>query len=136
MFPIRGLVALLDKNEDQVLRLVEDGDLLWAFDLSLIPERARSKELRVLAQCAHDYLAGRKSELEWENVARLVLPHDEPILTSLEIQRSCNVSCAHVTALIRRRQLECVSKGHTGPKGSARVTASSFTNFLERRRFF
>jgi hypothetical protein len=136
MFTIRGAVSVLDRNEDKLLTLIENGDLLWAFDLALVPERAHSHELRILPQCVEDFQHGRKSALEWDEVARLVVPHDEPVISSLQIQRSCNVCSAHVTALARRKQLEVVSKGRTGPCGSAWFTTASFLAFLQRRRFY
>ena len=136
MFSIAGLVSVLDRTPDQIRDLIEFGSLLWAFDLSLMPERAVAKELRVLPHCVEDFRAGRVCNLEWNDVARLVTPHDGQILTGVEIQRSVNVSGSHVTALIRRKLIKCVSIPRTGPGGSARVTAASFLEFLKHRRFF
>lgn len=136
MWTIRGLVSALDRNEDKVIELIECGDLAWAFDLSLIPERARRRELRVLPACVEDFLARRACSLEWPEVARLILPHDKPEICAREIQRSLNVSASHVTALIRRKLLKCVSMARPGPTGSALVTTSSFLEFIKARRYF
>jgi len=136
-FTIPGIVSLLDRTPDQVLGMIaETGELLYAFDLSLVPERATRKELRVLPQCVEDFRAGRKCRLGWKDVARLATPHDNPILTGVEIQRTLNVSGSHVTALLRRDLLKSVGKWGPGPTGSPRIPASSFLEFLERRRFF
>jgi hypothetical protein len=40
-----------------------------------------------------DYLRGHTSSLEWADVLRLLLPHDEPILLGTEITRILNVQC-------------------------------------------
>jgi hypothetical protein len=135
MWTIGGLKSLLSRNEDQVLSLIENGDLLWAFDLSLVPERASRKELRVLPACVETFLAGRKCELQWDDVARLIVPHNLLSITSLEIQRSLNVTSTHVGALMRRKLLGRASEARTGPGGSARVMTSAFLDFMKSRRF-
>ena len=135
LLPVCGVVSLLDKDEDQVLRMVDEGDLLWAWDVALQPERARRKELRVLPECVEDHLAGRKCRLEWPDVLGLILPHDRTVLETGEIERPLNVSGTHVFALARRRCLKVARKGRVGPGGSMRVTAFSFVQFLKARRY-
>jgi hypothetical protein len=136
MLTISGLVSVLDSTIDQIRDLIEIGELLWCFDLSLVPERAKKKELRVLSKCAEDFRAGRVCKLEWNDVARLVTPHDGQILTGVELQRSLNVSSSHLIALIRRKFLNCISPPRRGPGGSPRVTTASFLAFLKARRFY
>jgi hypothetical protein len=135
MWTIRGLFTELARNEDEILAMIEDGSLLYAFDLSLEPKLAKQRALRVLPHCVDDFIAGRSCEFEWPAVARLLVPHDHPILTGLEVQHVCNVSCAHVTALIRRKFLTAVKNGRPGPGGSPRITTESFLRFLQDRRF-
>src|ERR1039457_5818270 len=90
ILPVRGVMSLVDKNEDQVLRLIEDGSLVWAFDVALDPKRGRRRELRVLPAAVADYLRGQSCGLEWADVLRLLLPHDEPVILSREITRILN----------------------------------------------
>lgn len=134
MFLIRGLVSLLDRYDDQVLTLIEAGELLWCFNVSLEPDGPR-RELRVLPQCVDDFLAGRPCALDWTGVAQAVLPHDRPFLSLREIERSLNASQAHVTGLMRRNYFKQVTKARHGPNGAALVTPSSFLEFLKARRF-
>jgi hypothetical protein len=66
---------------------------------------------------------------------RLVVDREQEAITGLHIQRICNVSATHVTALIRRKLLVPLSGWRTGPGGSPRILISSFLEFLESRRF-
>jgi hypothetical protein len=135
MLPIRGVVSLLDRDEDAVLRLIEDGDLLWAFDVALQPKRARKKALRVLPQAVDDYRAGRKCALQWPDVQRLLLAGGEQTMPSPSCVRLMNVCQAHVAALLRHRELLVCKDGRRGRGGAALVWTYSFTDFLKRRCF-
>src|ERR1039458_4670366 len=102
LLPVRGVMSLVDKNEVQVLSLIEDGKLAWEFDVSLLgPKRGRSKELRVRRAAVADYLRGQACSLEWPEVLRLLLPHDEPMLLSRDITRILNVSGTHSGTFIQ-----------------------------------
>ena len=78
LLPLRGVCSLIDGNEDQVLALIEEGKLAWAWNVALDPKRGRCRELRILPRCVADYLRGQTCPLEWANVLRVLLPHDEP----------------------------------------------------------
>jgi hypothetical protein len=130
MWTVSGLRSVLGCHENYVVDLVETGRLLWAFDLG---STLRTREIRVLPQCVDDFQAERECDLEWEQVAKLVTPHDKPLVTSLEIQRSCNVTSTHVSTLIGQKQLKQVRKGRTGPGNSAILTSASFLEFLRKR---
>ena len=134
LLPIRALTSILDKDEDRVLHLIEEGELAWSWDVILDPKRARSKDLRVLPKCVADYLNGRKCELKWPEVFGLLLP-DAPTILASEITRILNVSCDHTYHLIDRNQIVACSTRRPGPGGSARVPAKSFIQFLQQRRF-
>jgi hypothetical protein len=134
-FSVRGVMSLIDKNEDQVLALIDEGKLAWAFDVSLLgPERGRTKELRVLPAALVDYMYGRPCELTWASVCRLLIP-DGPIVTSLEIYRMLNVSGDHLYNLVRAKQIIPCSTWGRGPKGKARFATVRFIEFLQARRF-
>ena len=106
-------MSLIDENEDQVLRMVEEGKLAWAWDVTLDPKRARSKELRILPACVADYLRGQACQLEWDDVLRLLLPGGQPVLLTTDIIRVLNVSSTHVYHLIRGKLL--VASGSRPP---------------------
>jgi hypothetical protein len=133
MMPIRGVTSLLDRTEAAVLTLIEDGDLLWAFDVALVPGRARKKALRVLPQCVDDYRTGRKCALKWPDVEQLLLAGGEQLVPNVEIERVLSVCQRHVAALLEHEELLIGHKGRQGPGGSTLVWSYSFTAFLRRR---
>jgi hypothetical protein len=135
LLPIRGVTSLLDRNEDEVLGLIENGSLPWSFDLSLQPERARKKELRVLPASVADFLLGRKCLLEWPDVLNLLLAPNAPTLTTGELTQVLNVSNTHLLALARRKAIEPCSKWRRGPGGSGHFSRQSVINFLSNRRY-
>jgi len=135
LLPVRGVISLVDRNEDQVLRLIEDGTLAWAFDVALDPKRGRNRELRVLPACVADYLRGQACSLEWADVLRLMLPHDGPVILSKDITRLLNVSGTHTYHLARRKLITPRSTWRRGRGGCARFAADSFVEFLKSRRF-
>src|ERR1039457_4852842 len=101
LLPVRGVMSFVEKTEDQVLQMVEDGKLAWAWDVTLDPKRARSKELRILPACVANCLRGQACQLEWDDVLRLLLPGDQPVLLATDIIHVLNVSSTHLYHLIR-----------------------------------
>lgn len=135
LLPLSAVMCLVDKNKDQVLRLIDDGSLLWVWNVSLEPTGARGTTLRVLPACVADHLRGRACQLDWEGVLRLLIPDNEPVLLSKEITRILNVSSEHVYNLARRKLIAPLSTWHRGRGGCARFAAKSFFEFLKIRRF-
>jgi len=134
LFPVRGVMSLVDRNEDEVLRLIKDGSLLWAFDVALDTKHGRSKDLRILPACVADFLRGKTCSLKWADVFSLLLPEASTV-TSIDIYRVLNCSSSHLYNLVRRKQIiPCTTWGR-GPKGKARFAAVRFIEFLQSRRF-
>ena len=78
---IRALVSLLQKRQRQIIEMIEDGRLAWAFEVGLDPSRARNKQLRVLPAAAAAYLRGSSCSLGWDEVLRLLVPGEEAVMT-------------------------------------------------------
>jgi len=136
LLPVRGVMSLIDRNEDQILKMAQSGELLWVFDLSLEPERTQRRELRILPACVADYLLGRKCDLDWATVLDLILPPNNPRLSTEEVTRALNVSNAHVFALARRNLIPpAVSTWRRGPGNSAQFLTADVADFLRGRRF-
>jgi hypothetical protein len=133
LLPLRGVMALVDRNENRVWKLIETGEIAWAFDCALTQRDGRKRELRVLPAAVADYLKGRPCELEWPEVFAVLLP-DGPTVVASEIARILNVSSDHVYHLIERKQIEARPIRRRGPGGSAPVPTTSFIKFLQKRR--
>ena len=134
LIPLRGVVALLGKSKDEVLELIDGGGLLWAWDVALSPKDGRKRELRILPAAVADFLSGRPCSLEWADVCRLLLPHDEPVILSSDISRVLNVSVTHLYDLARRKVLAPCSPWRKGPGGQAKFPTKSVVDFLKSRR--
>ena len=134
LLPVRGVMSLIDQNEDQVLKLIKDGSIAWAFNVALEAKRGRNRHLRILPAAVADFMRGRTCSLKWPDVFGLLLP-DGPIVTSLEIYRMLNVSGDHLYNLVRAKQIICCSTWGRGPKGKARFATVRFIEFLQARRF-
>lgn len=134
LLPVRGVVSIIDKNEDQVLALIEEGKLAWAWDVALDTKRGRRRALRILPAAVADYLRGQTCSLDLADVLRLLLPHDEPVILSRDITHALNISSTHLYALARRKQMVPCSTWRTGPSGCARFPAKNFIGFLKARR--
>jgi hypothetical protein len=135
LLPVRGVMSLIDQTEDQVLSLIEDGQLAWAWDVALDPRLGRARELRILPAAVAEYLRGRTCSLEWPAVLSLLLPHDKPLILGTEISRVLNCCCTHTYALARRKLIVPCSTWRRGPGGAGRFRTDSFVQFLKDRRF-
>ena len=134
LLPVRGVVSLVDRNEAQVLAMIEEGSLLWAFDVALDPKSGHCRELRVLPAAVAAYLRGEACSFDWPDVFSLLVT-DSPTVLAREVSHVLNVSSTHVYNLIGRKALVSCSRQKTGPFGSARIPTDSFAQFLKNRRF-
>ena len=131
---LRAVVALVDKSKDRVLELIEDGSILWTWDVALSPRDGRKRELRILPSAVSDFLSGRQCLLDWEDVLRLLLPRAEPLIRSSEISRILNISGTHLYNLARHKVLSPCSTWRAGRGGYARFQAKTFVDFLKATR--
>ena len=134
LLPVRGVMSLIDRDEDQVLSMIEDGKLAWAWDVALDPKRGRARELRILPAAVACYLRGQACSLEWADVLTLLLPHDGPDILSRDITRILNVSGTHTYHLARRKLIAPRSTWRRGHGECGRFAAKSFVEFLHARR--
>ena len=134
LLPVRGVCSLIEKNEDQVLKLIQDGSIAWAWNVAVNRKRGHSRELRVLPAAVADFMHGRPCKLTFADVFSLLLP-DGPIVTSLEIYQMLNVSGSHLYNLVRAKQIVPCSTWRRGPKGKAQFAVVRFIEFLQARRF-
>ena len=129
------------KSEDEVLVAIEDGQLLWAFNIA--SREAKSRLVRVLAASVQNFVEGKQppemSEVEeWKQVERMIFPTPAPSIPAKEIALAWNCSTTHVINLCDQRLLR-LAKGsprHAGPGGSPLVDYRSVVEFLKTRRIF
>jgi hypothetical protein len=143
--PLVGLWTVLSvtdlKSEDDVLAAIEDGSLLWAFDLKT--KRAKARLVRVLAASVCDFVAGnpppKMTEAdEWRQVQNLIFGAPASSIPAKEIALAWNISGTHMLNLCDEKLLR-LAKGsprHCGPGGSPLVIFQSAVEFLRERRIF
>jgi predicted DNA-binding transcriptional regulator AlpA len=131
LLPVRAVCSIIDRDEDQVLSLLEEGKLAWSWDVGL---SKRTKELRILPAVIGAYLRHEPCSLKWSDVFSLLVP-DSPTILAREVSHILNVSSTHVYNLIKQNALASYSAPRTGPFGSARIPTDSFGQFLKNRLF-
>ena len=139
LMPLSAVEWRLDRHEYEVITMIEEGELLWAFDVRA--PKASHAELRVLTQSVQDYLAGRCSladkdeDADWQRVARLIFP-DQPSIVTGELTRSLSCGRQHAINLVYGRQFRLVpgSAIRPGPGGSPRLETASVAGWLRKRR--
>ncbi len=130
MVDVAAVRAALGVNEDEVLDLIEDGQLAWAWDIST--EAAEKAEVRILARCVREYqmfgdkdrlAGGNPRDITFEEVVQIVFPGHQtrPWVWGRELARAFNCSSDHVLNLIRGGSL-CLLPGHVVPKAVPRST--------------
>jgi hypothetical protein len=138
LMPISAVMWRLDVQEDQVLELIEEGRLAYAFNIAL--DRSRARALRILTESVSDYLKGRvrpadDTPEEFERVARQILPGN-PVILGTDLCRALNCGSTHVMNLTARGAFQTVpgTKWGTGPGGSPRLERGSVLTWLKERR--
>lgn len=124
---IEGLRALTGRTEDDVLYLIEDRQLSFAFDLAL-PGAAR-RELRVWRECL------RRPDATLREAIDAILPAGgQPAvrISSLRLRWVCSPS--HLFNLIRAGCLQEASPEGRRTTQARFVTRASAARFLEERR--
>ncbi|MCX6924556.1 MAG: hypothetical protein NT154_15280, partial [Verrucomicrobia bacterium] len=123
LMPISAVQWRLDLSENEVVALIEEGELLFAFDIRE-PKAVRTAP-RVLTQSVQDFLSGHCSsaddeETEWQNVAKMIFP-DRPTIVTCELARLLNCGRQHAMNLLYARQFKVApgSRIRRGPGGSA-----------------
>jgi hypothetical protein len=139
--PLSAVMTWLDLDEDDVIVLIDEGALLWAFDIK--SPGAGKRNVRVLTESVEDLVQRRKrtyqdDESEWQRVAALVFP-DKPAIVTRELARALNAGRNFTIDLIHARQFQFAPGGaqiRTGPNGSPHITTASAKKWLLKRRMF
>lgn len=136
LLPMETAMVSLDLDEDAILGLIEQGKLLWAFNVA--SPGARKRQPRIWARSLVHYVLRfpqpAAPEYSEASVIRSLLPHEKLVLTCPELRRLFCVSQGHIANLIRLRALEGLNDPHQGPSGVARVSRASVVDFLSKRR--
>lgn len=125
-------MVLLDRDQDTVLEMIEDGHLAWAWDIRS-PDAER-REIRIWRSSLIAQLALVKQPDPGESfVLASILPHRTEIRTP-ELQRIFMASQWLIQNLINLGAIKGLNSSSLGPNGFVRVSRESVINFLRNRR--
>ena len=135
---LEALTAWCDKDSDEILALIEGGELGWAWDIR--GPGADRREIRVWRDSVEAYLRGGGAGTDGtegmneEEVLASVFPHKREELRSPELERMFSCSQVHVYSLVRMSLIDGLNEPRLGPYGFIRVTRASVIRFLQQRR--
>jgi hypothetical protein len=137
MLGIESVKALLDVSEDDVLDLIGDGQLRWAWNLSATS--GPRSFVRVWSRSVTCYLVPGAQPPEPDTldiVIEELLP-DGPTgrVRAVELQRVFNVSSGHVLNLLAAGALQMAKRSvcRIGHGGSPEITRASVVELLKGR---
>ena len=140
-----GATAWLRKNQYEILRLIEDGRLEWAWDISAAGSCRR--EIRIWFRALERYKAHLRqavkapyapSCLTIKEVIAAIIGHGRPILKGAEVQALLNCDQNLVVKHLAAGELVMVNaglpQGHAAGNRSPLILRTSLETFLRHRR--
>ena len=147
MIGMNGAMNLLDLDAWEIEPLLERrGEKPTAYGrligFNIAVDETGRRELRFLTESLEHFLASLTNPKlcpyypTWPQILKLVLPHDKPVITGVELSAALNCDSQHVLNLLDARLLKLVPGSdpmRRGPNGSPALTRASFEDFLDRR---
>lgn len=124
-------VQLPGHTEDDILGLIEEGQIEWAWNIGL----GETREIRIWPESL-DRLLNPKVPCCADPAASML--SGKPFVRGHLLRLLWNCSSTHVCNLVRCGQLTVVpgTRWGTGPQGSPVITSPSVTAFLHARRVY
>jgi hypothetical protein len=119
------VAAITGRDEDAILKLVEGGELEFAFNIGGLARAARC--MRIATLSVADFVNGQKSPRTLGEVLRAILPGAGEVIQRTDVARYFSCSPAHAAKLF---PVQC----NRGPNGSPAILRAEVTSFLQQRR--
>lgn len=142
LVPVSACMVVLDRNEDDVLMLIDEGHLTVAFDIA--SRRAARREIRVwresiLLYAANDYAAmARATDALAADLApaldAILAPRAMEHIRARELADRFTCSSTHVLQLVEEGSITGPAPKGRGPNSSPRIVRNSVAAFLQSRR--
>ncbi|MEO5804101.1 MAG: hypothetical protein ABIR24_11290 [Verrucomicrobiota bacterium] len=126
--------AMICAPSDKIQTMIEDGSLLWAFDIRH-PNAVRPY-IRVLTQSVVDYLAQKplaRRDSNWCSVLPTILPVHRDSLPATVVAHLLNCDADHVNLLVKARSFTQAT-ARKSPNQSQKIKRESIAAFLKQRR--
>jgi hypothetical protein len=132
---------LLLGRDGLIVKLIEDGTLAWAWDITR-GRNANRNALRILGYCAVERAYGAiksigpTADLTFAQVCDLVIPHHRETVKGTDLQKMLSCCPQHITGLHDAGDLKRVPErlARSGPNASPSYTRESVVNLLKSRR--
>lgn len=129
--------TITDRPTEEILRLIQSGQLRLAFDLAR--PGARRRELRVLGRCLAEFMQGTQpAGVETPASVRAeidgIFPALADNLKACTVLRLFNCSSDHVLDLARKGLITVARPGRRGANGDLLLQRASLVEFLVSRR--
>lgn len=130
---------LVGHDEDDILSLIEEGFLAYAWNIALSTHAARDP--RIFPDCIAWYARtmgkGTYTRTDDQVLAELLKTNgDKPFIKGTTVRLILNCSSTHLINLVEAKQLALQpgTSYQRGPTGTPLVTVASFRQFLRSRR--
>jgi hypothetical protein len=142
LIDVKTAMAILDCNEDHVLKRIEDGAIPWVWDIRRNCSVRSCLRLltRSVVEAQEPQSPGvpvASDEQELASMVDSLLPRTRPTLRGTEVARLFNCSSSHITGLIKDGLLHVSPRETTsfGTDSSPWIARVSLSAFLQKRRF-
>lgn len=129
-------------SEDDILDLITDGDLLWAWNIA--QRSATRREVRILSYCVVKYRDGVRTArdrsslgISFDGVCRSILPQKswgKPEMPGIALADAMLFGSDLLQDLIADKSLKATTTPRPGRGGSALLKMGGVLDFLRERR--
>ncbi len=138
LVPVQFCGAVLGLSDNEVMRMIYDGRLKWAWDLRR--KNAKKAFVFVLSQSLYqaqnttaDSNPIQNDNESWEQTLDVILPHKKPLIKGSELVRTFSISSQHMMNLVNDGLLTALNVRRTRTATPV-ISRDSVIKFLKERR--
>lgn len=133
LLPMEAVMAVLDRDEDDVTMLIEQGALGVAFDIA--GKNSSRRDVRVWRESVLHYArkTGPAPDFGW-SIRDILKPREQQYIRATEIKDRFTCSSTHVLQLLADGLIAGDPPRRRGPGSSPQILRNSVAAFLQSRR--
>jgi hypothetical protein len=133
LMSVWSAALLLDRDEEFVERLFQDGKLAWVFNIAT--PGARNHCSRIFTPCVLDFRAGAQRDFSAPFVLNAIFPESRSRFRLHEVAYAWHCGAEQVRMLVQLGALTKIpGTGTRGPANGAMISRAVLANFLTSRR--
>lgn len=136
LLSVCAVEAILYCNAEKISKLVDEGALLFAFDIRH-PDAGKIR-LRVLAQSVADYVTKKpvsERQQDLDAVIETIIPSSKNLVSGTSVARMLNCDADHANRLIKGGALK-PDRRRCHSNQSHQISRDTIVAFLKQRRVF